>query len=323
MYSTSRNEFNSSGMPSTTKNTIEIAHQRRQRLIGIALMCLTMICFACLDSTAKYLNHYMETLEVVWARYTGGLLLALILSNPVSRPAIMRTKRPWLQIGRSILLLGSTLLNFFALRWLQLDQTTSILFATPFLVALMSGPILGEWVGWRRWMAICVGFAGVILVTRPGFGGIHPAALLSVASLCCYAFYIISTRVLASSDSNETTLFYSNLLGAVVMSLVVPFVWTTPDQWFHIALMLLMGALGSTGHYLLIIAHRLAPPVVLAPFMYTQLIWVIALGYFVFADLPNQWTVAGAAIVVASGLYLLHRERRVGSAVTATGAVIE
>ena len=109
----------------------------------------------------------------------------------------MKTARPWLQIGRSILLLGSTLLNFFALRWLQLDQTTSILFATPFLVALLSGPILGEWVGWRRWSAIVVGFGGVLLVTRPGFGGIHPAALLSVASLCCYGLYIISTRVLA------------------------------------------------------------------------------------------------------------------------------
>jgi drug/metabolite transporter (DMT)-like permease len=302
---------------------IEIATQRRQRLIGIGLMCMTMICFACLDSTAKYLNHYMDTLEVVWARYTGGLVLALILSNPVSHPAIMRTRRPWLQIGRSLLLLGSTLLNFFALRYLQLDQTTSILFATPFLVALMSGPILGEWVGWRRWIAILVGFGGVVLVTRPGFGGIHPAALLSVASLTCYAFYIISTRMLAGTDSSETTLFYSNLCGAVIMCLVVPFVWTTPDRWLHVALMLFMGGLGSTGHYLLIIAHRLAPPVVLAPFMYTQLIWVIALGYFVFADLPNAWTVAGAAIVVASGLYLLHRESRVGNAVTATGAVIE
>src|SRR5665647_424812 len=304
-------------------NANEIALQRRQRLTGIGLMCVTMVCFACLDSTAKYLNHFMDTLEVVWARYTGGLLLALVLSNPVSRPAIMKTKRPWLQIGRSILLLGSTLLNFFALRWLQLDQATSILFATPFLVALMSGPILGEWVGWRRWVAICVGFAGVIVVTRPGFGGEALAALLSVASLCCYAFYIISTRVLARTDSSETTLFYSNLFGAVVMTMVVPFVWTTPDRWLHVALMLGMGALGSTGHYLLIIAHRLAPPVVLAPFMYTQLIWVIALGFLIFGDLPNHWTLAGAATVVASGLYLLHRERRVGKAVTATGATIE
>lgn len=283
-------------------------------------MCGTMVCFACLDSTAKYLNHHMDTLQVVWARYAGGLALALILFNPVSRPTLMKTARPWMQIVRSILLLGSTLLNFFALRWLQLDQTTSILFATPFLVALLSGPILGEWVGWRRWIAIGVGFAGVLLVTRPGFGGIHPAALLSVASLGCYAFYIIMTRVLARSDSSETTLFYSNLVGAVSMSFVVPFVWSTPGSLLLVVLMLALGALGSIGHYLLIIGHRLAPPVVLAPFMYTQLIWVIALGYLIFGDLPNNWTLAGAAIVVASGLYLLHRERRVGKAVTATDA---
>jgi len=160
-------------------------------------------------------------------------------------------------------------------------------------------------------------------VTRPGFGGIHPAALLSVASLSCYGIYIILTRVLARSDSSETTLFYSNLVGAVAMTVVIPFVWSTPDSWFLVALMLILGALGSVGHYMLIIGHRLAPPVVLAPFMYTQLVWVIVLGYLVFGDLPNNWTIAGAAIVVASGLYLLHRERQVGKAVTATGVVVE
>jgi drug/metabolite transporter (DMT)-like permease len=301
----------------------DVTHQRRQRLIGIALMCGAVALFSCLDSTAKYLNHFMATLQVVWARYAGAFLVALVMSNPVRQPALMRTSRPWLQIGRSFLLLGSTLLNFFALRWLQLDQTTAILFATPFLVALLSGPILGEWVGWRRWCAIFVGFAGVILVTRPGFGGIHPAALLSVASLFCYGLYIIATRVLARTDSSETTLFYSNLVGAVVMSAVVPFVWTTPANWFLVAMMLATGAYGTIGHYLLIVGHRLAPPVVLAPFMYTQLIWVIALGYVVFGDLPNNWTLAGAGIVVASGLYLLHRERQVGKAVTATGVVVE
>lgn len=306
-----------------TPTKIDIAHQRRQRLIGIALMCGAVGLFSCLDTTAKFLNHHMDTLQVVWARYAAGFVLALVLSNPISRPILMKTSRPWLQIGRSILLLGSTMLNFFALRWLQLDQTTAILFATPFLVALLSGPILGEWVGWRRWCAILVGFAGVVLVTRPGFGGIHPAALLSVASLCCYGFYIISTRVLARSDASDTTLFYSNLVGAVVMSIIVPFVWITPDQWFLVGLMLLIGALGSIGHYLLIIGHRLAPPVVLAPFMYTQLMWVMALGYLVFGDLPNHWTIAGVVVVVASGLYLLHRERVVGKPVTATGTVVE
>jgi drug/metabolite transporter (DMT)-like permease len=301
----------------------DAAQQRRQRLIGLALICGTALCFACLDSTAKYLNHYVDTIMVVWARYTGAFVLALIISNPVSRPGLMVSSRPWLQIGRSLLLLGSTVTNFLALIWLQLDQTTSIMFSTPFLVAVLSGPMLGEWVGWRRWVAILVGFAGVLLVTRPGAGGIHPTALLCVLGVLCYGFYMIATRLLARSDSSETTLFYSNMVGVVVMSALVPFVWTTPRDFHIIGLMVLSGALGSIGHYLLIIAHRLAPPSVLAPFLYTQLIWVVLLGYLVFGDLPNGWTLAGASVVVASGLYLLHREHKVGRRTTASERMID
>ena len=143
---------------------------------------------------------------------------------------MLTTTRPFMQIGRSALLLGSTALNFFALRYLQLDEALAILFSTPFLVALLCGPLLGEWVGWRRWTAISVGFFGVLLVARPGFGGLHPAALLSLGSAVCYALYVISTRVLSHSDSSETTLFYSNLVGAVAMLPVIPLVWTTPNS---------------------------------------------------------------------------------------------
>jgi drug/metabolite transporter (DMT)-like permease len=285
--------------------------QRRARLIGIALMCGAVACFACLDTIAKFLNASMDTLQVVWARYTGAFLLSVMLSNPIRRPDLMVTSRPVLQVGRSVLLLGSTLLNFFALRFLQLDEALSILFSTPFLVAILSGPILGEWVGLRRWIAICGGFLGVLLVTRPGFGGMHPAALISLGAALFYAAYSISTRMLSRTDSNETTLFYSNLVGAVVMLPIVPFVWTTPHDPLVIGLMVVLGALGSIGHYLLIIAHRLTPPSVLAPFIYTQLVWVIALGYLVFGNIPSAWTLAGAAIVIVSGLYLFYRERKV------------
>jgi drug/metabolite transporter (DMT)-like permease len=292
-------------------------------LIGIALMCGAVAFFSCLDSTGKYLNGYMDTLEVVWARYLSGFVFALFLSNPVARPALMKTSRPWLQIARSALLLTSTMLNLYALRWLQLDQTTSILFGAPFLVALLSGPLLDEWVGWRRFSAILVGFAGVLVVTRPGIGGLGAPALFSVASMICYSFYILSTRILARTDSSQTTLFYSNLFGAVAMTVIVPFVWTPPDRWQLVVLMVIIGAFGSIGHYMLIIAHRMAQPVVLAPFMYIQFVWAIIISYIVFADLPNRWTWAGAAIVVSSGLYLLHRERRVGEAPTAAGMVAE
>jgi drug/metabolite transporter (DMT)-like permease len=219
-----------------------------------------------------------------------------------------------LQVGRSALLLGSTALSFFALRYLQLDEALAILFSTPFLVALLSGPLLGEWVGWRRWTAIGVGFFGVLLVVRPGFGGIHPAALLTFCGAICYALYAITTRVLARSDSSETTLFYSNLVGAVAMLPIIPFVWTPPNSALVVALMVLIGALGSGGHYLLILGHRLAPASTLAPFIYTQIVWTTTLGFLVFGDLPNRWTIIGGLVVVSSGLYLLNRERKVGKA---------
>jgi drug/metabolite transporter (DMT)-like permease len=292
---------------------IDPAVERRQRLAGIALMCGAVATFACLDATAKYLNGHMDTMQVVWARYTGAFLCAFVISNPLTSPGLMRTRRPVLQIVRSALLLGSTVFNFLAFRYLQLDQALSILFSTPFMVAALAGPMLGEWIGWRRWTAISVGFAGVLLVIRPGPGGFDPAALLSVGSAICYALYGIITRQLARSDSNETTLFYTNLVGAAVMLPVVPFVWTTPASLWIALLMILLGALGSFGHYLLIAGHRLAPASILSPFIYTQLIWAVTLGYLIFGDLPSKWTLAGAGVVIASGLYLLNRERKMHS----------
>ncbi len=282
-------------------------------------MCGAVATFSCLDTTGKYLIGFMDPLQVVWARYCGAFVLALVFLNPVNRPGMMVTRRPMLQIARSALLLLSTGLNFFALRYLQLDEALSILFSTPFIVAVLSGPLLGEWVGWRRWTAIVVGFLGVVLVARPGFGGIHPAALLSVAGAICYALYVISTRLLARTDSSETTLFYSNLVGALAMLPVIPFVWTAPPSWQAVALMVLLGAFGSGGHYLLIRGHRLAPASVLAPFIYTQMVWTTTLGYLVFGDIPHRWTIVGGLIVVSSGLYLLGRERKVGTAAVGPG----
>jgi drug/metabolite transporter (DMT)-like permease len=285
------------------------AHERAQRLTGIALMCGAVASFAVLDTMAKYLNLHMSTLEVVWARYTGAFLFPFMLSNPWTRPRLTMTLRPGLQIGRSVLLLASTLCNFAALRYLQLDEAIALIFSTPFFVAALSGPILGEWVRWRRWTAIAVGFVGVLVVTRPGVGSFHPAALLSLTAALFYALYSITTRMLARTDSSETTLFYSNIVGAVALVPALPFVWTTPSDPLVIALMVGTGAVGSFGHYLLIAAHRLGPAAVLSPFIYTEIVWVSAWGFVVFGDLPSRWTLAGAAIVIGSGLYILHRER--------------
>ncbi|MDI3469189.1 MAG: Arginine/ornithine antiporter ArcD [Pseudolabrys sp.] len=284
------------------------ADLRRQRLTGIALMCAAVASFSCLDTTGKYLNHHMSTMEVVWTRYFFAFVLTLFISNPVRQRGLIRTKRPWLQVGRSALLLLSTILNLFALRTLQLDETLAITFSTPLMVALLSVPLLGETVGWRRWTAITVGFFGVLVVTRPGVGNMPPAALLSMCSAVCYAFYVISTRILSRSDSSETTQFYTNLVGALAMTAIVPFYWSRPDDVFIAGLMILIGALGAGGHYLLIRGHRLAPASTLAPFIYTQMIWSATLGFIVFGDIPHRWTIIGGTIVIESGLYLLHRE---------------
>jgi len=286
----------------------DAAKARRARLIGIALMCGAVGTFAFLDTTAKYLGRQIDVVQVVWARYTFAFLLTLIVSNPITRPGLWRTGRPLFQIGRATLLLGSTCLNFFALKYLRLDQVLAIAFSTPFFVAALSGPILGEWVGARRWAAIGVGFIGILVVTRPGFGLVHPAAILALMAALSYAVYALSTRILARTDANETTLFYSNFVGAALMVPVVPLFWKTPDLW-QLALMALAGALASGGHFMLIVAHRLAPASLLSPFIYSQLVWVVALGYAVFGDVPDAYTLIGASIVVASGLYVLHRER--------------
>jgi drug/metabolite transporter (DMT)-like permease len=309
-------------MPSTTTQATEIAHQRRQRLIGIALMCGAVALFAVLDTTAKYLNTQMDSLEIAWARYTSAFVLTLIVSNPFTHTKLLRTASLKLQLTRSVLLVASTVLNFLALRWLQLDEVLSIIFTFPFIVAIASGPLLGEWIGWRRWCAIGFGFAGVLVITRPGFGGMHPAALLSLAATICYGLYAVITRIVSRVDSNQTTLFYANFIGALVMLPIIPFVWQTPGNWTIALMLIATGVLGSLGHFFLISGHKLAPAAVLSPFIYTQLIWVVILGYLVFDHVPTQWTMAGAAMVIGSGLYLLYRERQVGK-YTTSEAVIE
>jgi len=284
-------------------------------------MCCAVALFACLDATAKYLNAEMDSLQVAWARYTSAFLLTLFVSNPVTTPGLLRTARPGLQAVRSLILVGSTVLNFLALRWLQLDEALSIIFTVPFIVAIASGPMLGEWIGWRRWLAIGFGFCGVLLITRPGLGGMHPAALLSLGAAICYGLYAVITRIVSRTDSNQTSLFYGNMIGALVMLPIIPFVWQAPSNWIVTLMMAGTGVLGSLGHFCLIAGHKLAPASVLSPFVYTQLIWVVILGLLVFGQVPSGWTMAGAAMVIGSGLYLLYRERKLGKSTTSEGVI--
>lgn len=285
------------------------AEDRRKRLIAIGLMCGALFCFACLDATAKWLSQHVDPLQAAWARYIGSVVIVSLFVNQYTTPGVSRTLRPWLQGFRSLLLLGSTVLNFFALKYLQLAESISIQFATPFLIALLAGPMLGEWVGQRRMIAICIGFLGVLIVTRPGFGGLHPAAFLSMLGTICYALYGITTRMLAASDSSRTTMFYSGLAGVALMTPIMPFVWSTPEAWLVWLLLASIGFYGAFGHWLLILAHARAPAPILAPFIYGQLLWMLLLGYIVFGELPDRWTMIGAGVVISSGLYLLYRER--------------
>ena len=257
----------------------------------------------------KYLSQYLPTLEIVWRRYAAGFLIAFALVNPVTRPGAMVSNRPLLQVIRALFLLLSTFLHWAGLHYLQLDQAIAIQFCSPFIVAALSGPLLGEWLDLRRWLAICVGFVGVLVVFRPGFGGVHPAALLTVASAFCYSGFAIMTRLVMRTESADLTLFYTQIIGAGVLTVAVPFVWTAPQSWLIIALMVAAGALGAAGQHLMNIAHRHAPAAILTPFFYVQMIWTPLLGFVVFGQLPNHWTLVGAAIVIAAGLYLLHCER--------------
>lgn len=274
-------------------------------------MCVAVLCFACLDTCGKWASRYVDPLVTAWFRYMVSVALLSLLLNGWTRPRILHSNRLALQIFRSLLLFGSTVLNFIALQYLQLTQTISIQFAMPLLVALLAGPILGEWAGPRRLAAIMVGFLGVLVITRPGTASLHPAMLLTVANTVCYALYAILTRMLAAHDPPATTMTYGGFAGVVLLTPILPFVWTTPPNLHVLAALAGTGLLGALGHGLLTVAHSRAPASLLSPLVYTQILWTTALGYFVFGDVPDRWTLVGAGIVIGSGLYLLSRERAV------------
>ena len=282
---------------------------RRRRIVGITLMCGAVALFACLDACGKTLARAgVDPLVTTFMRYAASVAMVSLFINPVATPGAMKSRRLGLQVVRSLLLFASTALNFLALRYLQLAETISIQFAGPLLVALLAGPLLGEWSSRARLAAIGVGFLGVLVIVRPGAGGMHPAAFLSVANVIVYAFYAIVTRKLAAYDSTATTMFYTGLAGLGLMAPLLPWIWTSPAQWSHWALLLGVALFGTVGHWLLVLAHARAPANVLSPFIYTQLLWSVTLGFLLFGDVPSRWTVVGAMVVIGSGLYLLAQD---------------
>jgi len=278
-------------------------------LAAIGLILLACLCFSGLDATAKYLSQSLPPLQIVWMRFVVHVVLALIIFQVWKTPSLFKTRRPLLQIVRAFCLLATTTGNFLAVQHLQLAETMSIMFAAPFVVTALAGPMLGEWARIRRWAAILVGFIGVLIVTQPGSGEMHWAAIYAVAALFFYALYALLTRKLAATDSSASMLLISAAVAAIAMTPAGFSVWVTPSNWFDWGLLLSTGVYGCVGHLIFIQAHRLAPAPVLAPFIYVQIIWMVTLGYFVFNDVPTVSTIIGASIVVASGLYILYREQ--------------
>lgn len=281
------------------------------RLTAIALMCGAVFTFSLLDSASKYLITIasLPILQVMWMRFSTHVVFSLVAFGPRSFANSLKSARPGLQLLRGFMLMAITGLNFLALQYLQLDQVATIFFLVPFVVAVLAGPILGEWIGWRRLVAILIGFSGVILVMRPGFGGIHWAVSYSFCATICYALYVILTRYLARHDSSMVTQIYSPLAGLVILTPLGLWVWEWPAEFSTWLIMLSTGISGGFGHYLLILAHRIAPAPILAPFTYVGLVSQCLMGYLVFSEIPSEWTLAGGAVIISSGLYLLYRER--------------
>ncbi len=275
---------------------------------GIFLYCTAIFLFVCMDSIAKYASTIFEPLQVVWARYFFHMVLMVIFLAPTQGLKLIRTANPKLQIFRSMLLLGATVCFFTALKYIPLADAGAMGSTSPLFVTVLSVLILGEKVSFRRWSAVIIGFMGALIILRPGLSAVHPAMFLVVGMSFFYASYQIATRKLAGVDGSLTTLFYTALVGTLVMSATVPFFWTMPDLqgWGILAV---IGLIGGVSHFIIIQAFSFTTASTAAPFSYTQLIWTAIFGYFIFGDLPDNFTIIGALIIVASGLYILYRER--------------
>lgn len=276
-------------------------------LAAIAWMLLTMGLFVSMDAIAKILTQTLPPGEIVWGRFMFHAIFVVLFLNR-RLPATLRAGRPGLQLLRSAFLMITTGFFFFGLKHLGLATMSAIMFVTPLLVTLLSMPILGEKVGWRRITSVAVGFAGALIIIRPGSDSIGLAALLPLTAALFNAAYHLSTRVLSRTDAALTTVGYTAIVGAVMSHFALLGGWVTPDAtgW---TLLVSLGLLGCLGHFTLVKAYSLANAAVAAPFGYTSLVWATLFGLVLFGELPDLWTVAGASVIVGSGLYILYRER--------------
>tara|TARA_R110002012_G_scaffold27229_2_gene87464 strand:- start:132015 stop:132968 length:954 start_codon:yes stop_codon:yes gene_type:complete len=278
--------------------------------VAMVIALFTFMSFAVLDTGAKYLvTAGYAAIFVVWCRFFGHAVIAFIIFQGWRRADMYRMKNAPLQILRGLLLPATTLFNFLALRELQLAQTISIFLSVPMLVTALAGPLLGEWAGPRRWAAIMVGFVGVLIVVRPGTDVFSLSIIWSILATITYSLYSILTRNLAMQESQSSLVFYSCIFATLLMAPPAFVYGQMPGSVLDFALLASLGALGMGGHVLLVKASRLASASKVAPFVYSQLLWMTALGFIVFGDVPDGWTMLGAAIICLSGIYIMNRER--------------
>ncbi|MDF1748522.1 MAG: DMT family transporter [Alphaproteobacteria bacterium] len=277
---------------------------------GILMIVMAMFIFACQDTVTKQLAQTYDAPQILWVRFLFFGVFAVILSSwNVPLKQVVKAHRPWLQIVRSLLIVLEISAFVLALRVLSLAETHALFASFPLMVTAMSALILREKVGIRRWAAVLVGFSGVLIILRPGLGVFQLESLIALSAALMFSIYHVLTRIVSRNDSSNTSMLYMAVIGAAIMTCIGPFYWIEPTAhaWRLLAMLSLTGAVG---HLLLIKALECAPASTLQPFNFTLLVWATIMGYVVFNNLPDMWTLIGGAVVVCSGLYTIYRERK-------------
>lgn len=282
---------------------------------ALPLVVIAGLCFSTLDATAKWLVQDHALFAVVWARYAGQMLVATPIAWHRGGAGFWRTKHLGVQLVRSLCLVMATACFFGGLRFLPLAEGSAISFMAPMFAILLALPVLGERPTRARWIAALSGFVGIVILVRPGSAVFHPATLLLLGAAISNAMYQLLTRKLRG-DTPHTTLFYSGLVGTIVLSLALPFIEMPPRiDWRDAGFMLELGLLAGLGHWMLISAYLKAPASLVAPFTYVQMIWATLYGWAIFGHLPDLLSALGMGVIVASGMALVVHERRISRAV--------
>ena len=273
---------------------------------GILLLMSSTVFLATSDAMAKYLAKSLPPVEIAWLRFAMFVLIMAVVL--IRHPGALKSLNPGIQTVRALAMLTSSLFFITGLQYLPIAEASATAFIAPIFVTGLSIAFLGEKVGRRRWIATLVGLAGVMIIVRPGTAAFHPAAILPILSALGWACTLVLTRRISGGDSVITTMSYTAIVCFMVLSAFVPLYWVTPT-WQQVAIGACIGIAATTGHWIVVLAFRYADASVLAPFSYSQLVWVTLLGFAMFSEVPDVWTIAGAAVIIASGLYTAHRER--------------